>query len=156
MIMMLLFGHACYHSSACPLNFSLSQCKIPPSQFALHQRGQKLDLDLYQQSIKSLTDDHEGVRLVALKLVWVLGQVHPDEPVSAPGTSEETLRLVDDGFAKICDMVTDSSIKVRAEAAGLLGSLHSVSTRFLEQTLDKKLMSGLRVRHGSKFNDDTV
>ena len=29
-------------------------------------------------------------------------------------------RLVDDGFAKICDMLNDSSVRVRAEAAGLL------------------------------------
>lgn len=36
-------------------------------------------------------------------------------------------------------------MNVRAKAAGLLGSLHSVSVRFLEQTLDKKLMSQLRV-----------
>lgn len=41
--------------------------------------------------------------------------------------------------------VNDLSVNVRAKAAGLLGSLHAVSARFLEQTLDKKLMSKLRV-----------
>ena len=42
---------------------------------------------------------------------------------------------------------------VRAEAAGLLGSLHLVSPKFLEQTLDKKLMSGLRVSVENVFID---
>jgi hypothetical protein len=36
--------------------------------------------------------------------------------------SEEGLRLVDDGFCKICNMVNDVSMKVRAEAATLLVS----------------------------------
>ena len=59
-------------------------------------------------------------------------------------TSDE-VRLVDDAFIKICQMVNDLSMKVRAEAAGLLGSLHHVSPRFLQQTLDKKVMSHLKV-----------
>ena len=35
--------------------------------------------------------------------------------------------------------------QVRAEAARLLGSMHLVSDSFLFQTLDKKLMSDLKV-----------
>jgi len=51
---------------------------------------------------------------------------------------------VDDAFIKICHMVNDLSMTVRREATGLLGSLHLVSPKFLEQTLDKKLMSHLK------------
>ena len=36
-------------------------------------------------------------------------------------------------------------MKVRVQAAGLLGSLHLVSARYLQQTLDKKVMSHLKV-----------
>lgn len=59
---------------------------------------------------------------------------------------DEGIRLVDDAFAQICNMVNDLNMVVRAEAARLLGSLHTVSQRFLDQTLDKKLMSNMRVR----------
>lgn len=55
------------------------------------------------------------------------------------------LRLVDDAFIKICDLVNDSSMPVRALSAGLLGDFHIVTDKFLQQTLDKKLMSHLKV-----------
>ena len=61
-----------------------------------------------------------------------------------PESSVE-IRLLDDAFIKTCDMVNDLSMTVRALAAGLLGDFHNVSVKFLEQTLDKKLMSHLRV-----------
>ena len=56
-----------------------------------------------------------------------------------------TLRIVDDAFIKVCNMINDSSVAVRALAASLLGQFPSVSQQFLDQTLDKKLMSHLRV-----------
>lgn len=59
--------------------------------------------------------------------------------------SSVEMRLADDAFVKICDMVTDLSMPVRALAVGLLGDFHGISSKFLEQTLDKKLMSHLRL-----------
>jgi len=58
--------------------------------------------------------------------------------------TSDDVQLVDDAFIKICHMVNDLSMNVRREATGLLGSLHLVSPKFLEQTLDKKLMSHLK------------
>lgn len=62
----------------------------------------------------------------------------------ASATGDER-RCVDDAFVRICQMVTDLSMKVRVQAAGLLGSLHLVSQIYLQQTLHKKVMSHLKV-----------
>ncbi|PFX32501.1 integrator complex subunit 4-like [Stylophora pistillata] len=108
----------------------------------LHDRGQKLDMAVYDQASLALNDDYEDVRMAAIKLVWVFSQADPERTVKLPSSDE--VRLVDDAFIKIWHMVNDLSMTVRREAAGLLGSLHLVSQKFLEQTLDKKLMSHLK------------
>ncbi|PVD19006.1 hypothetical protein C0Q70_21565 [Pomacea canaliculata] len=109
----------------------------------LYERGQSLDQSIYSQACSGLQDDCEDVRRAAVKLVWVLSRLYPENLVNTEEGGQE-LRLVDDGFSKICNMVQDISMKVRMESASLLGSLHQVSSAFLEQTLDKKLMSNMR------------
>ena len=59
--------------------------------------------------------------------------------------SDEQIRLIDDAFAKICSLMNDLSVNVRIEASNILGNFKNVSPDFLEQTLDKKLMSNLKV-----------
>ncbi|KAJ8368039.1 hypothetical protein SKAU_G00080670 [Synaphobranchus kaupii] len=109
----------------------------------LHERGIKLQQTIYSQACKLLCDDYEQVRSVAVQMVWVLSQLYSESIVPIPSSSEE-IRLVDDSFGKISHMVSDGSWVVRVQAAKLLGSMHQVSPHFLEQTLDKKLMSDLR------------
>ena len=48
-------------------------------QLQWHQRGIPLPQKVYPQICKSLSDDYEGVRLVAVKLVWVLSHLYPDQ-----------------------------------------------------------------------------
>ncbi|NWX65869.1 INT4 protein, partial [Promerops cafer] len=109
----------------------------------LHERGLKLQQAIYGQACKLLADDYEQVRSAAVQLIWVLSQLYPESIVPIPSSNEE-IRLVDDAFGKICHMVSDGSWVVRVQAAKLLGSMQQVSSHFLEQTLDKKLMSDLR------------
>uniref|UniRef100_A0AAQ4Q5I3 Integrator complex subunit 4 n=1 Tax=Gasterosteus aculeatus aculeatus TaxID=481459 RepID=A0AAQ4Q5I3_GASAC len=95
------------------------------------------------QACRLLTDDYEQVRSAAVQMVWVLSQLYPESIVPIPSSNEE-IRLVDDAFGKISHMVSDGSWMVRVQAAKTLGSMLQVSPHFLEQTLDKKLMSDLR------------
>lgn len=59
--------------------------------------------------------------------------------------NDEKLRLVDDAFGRICNCVCDLSVQVRVKAVSLLGQMKNVSLHYLEQTLEKKLMSNMRV-----------
>lgn len=98
-----------------------------------------------------------------MRIVWVLSHTYPErydnslhcnkelvmEDISCscvmiPGCQDE-VHLVDDAFAKLCQAIGDLSVNVRTLAAELLGSMVNVNPHFLEQTLDKKLMSDMRV-----------
>lgn len=57
----------------------------------------------------------------------------------------DKIRLIDDAFGKVCLMVTDLAMRVRTKAIGMLGYMKNVSQKLLQQTLDKKLMSNMRV-----------
>lgn len=109
----------------------------------LHERGVKIHQVIYEQACRLLSDDYEQVRSAAVQMVWVLSQLYPESIVPIPSSNEE-IRLVDDAFGKISHMVSDGSWMVRVQAAKTLGSMLQVSPHFLEQTLDKKLMSDLR------------
>lgn len=109
----------------------------------LHDGGVKIHEIIYEQACRLLSDDYEQVRSAAVRMVWVLSQLYPESIVPIPSSNEE-IRLVDDAFGKISHMVSDGSWMVRVQAAKTLGSMLQVSPHFLEQTLDKKLMSDLR------------
>ncbi|RZC34050.1 integrator complex subunit 4 [Asbolus verrucosus] len=109
----------------------------------LSERNFKINPDIYIDVCEALKDDYEIVRQVVLKLVWLLGNTYPENEVVLPG-SEHEIRLIDDAFGKVCNAVSDLSIHVRTLAAKLLGSMKLVSSKFLNQTLDKKLMSNMR------------
>ena len=56
----------------------------------------------------------------------------------------ESIRLVDDAFARVCDLVNDPSLSVRVESARTLGSFEGVSDGFLLQTFSKEVISHLK------------
>lgn len=77
-------------------------------------------------------------------LIFVLFYLLLISMVLSPGGGEK-MRLVDDAFAKICHAINDPCVQVRVLAATLLGKMPQVGQNFLDQTLDKKLMSDMRV-----------
>ncbi|KAG1687336.1 Integrator complex subunit 4 [Nymphon striatum] len=119
------------------------RCCSLQSMLKLHERGFCLDFNLYEKVCGALQDDFEGARQAALCLVVVFSKLYPEKEVPIPNSLEFN-RLIDDAFSKICQSINDLSMKVRVQAASLLGGMKDVSPEFLEQTLDKSLMSNMR------------
>jgi len=44
----------------------------------MHQRGQQLELSVYEQACCLLDDDYEQVRFTAAQLVWILSHIYPE------------------------------------------------------------------------------
>ncbi|KAJ2817899.1 hypothetical protein IWW50_006006, partial [Coemansia erecta] len=104
--------------------------------------GLPLAVEMYDECVAATKDDSEQVRLIAVDLVWAIGSRYPEHPVVL--RARDTLRLLDDAFVKVCDMVNDSAMRVRQRACLVLGRFRTVSARFLEQTFSKQVMSHLR------------
>eukprot|EP00002_Diphylleia_rotans_P012220 TRINITY_DN238_c0_g6_i1.p1 TRINITY_DN238_c0_g6~~TRINITY_DN238_c0_g6_i1.p1 ORF type:complete len:921 (-),score=202.65 TRINITY_DN238_c0_g6_i1:2125-4887(-) len=114
----------------------------------LHARKYPLHIDLYKVSVLSLMDDHESVRSRAMRLIWILGKSYPNHAILKPigqGTTTTQIRLIDDAFVKISDMVNDRSVSIRTLACSLLGSLGDVSLSNLLQTFSKEVLKEGRV-----------
>ncbi|KAI8126837.1 Integrator complex subunit 4 [Lucilia cuprina] len=114
------------------------------SILCLGDRGAVLSPSLYKRAVAAMQDDYECVRQQALQLVFQLGVNHPDHMISCGTEDEEEMRLVDAAFSKVCAALCDLCIQIRVQAAEHLGDMTMVSSEFLHQTLDKKLMSNLR------------
>lgn len=63
--------------------FSNSDARVRSQAFstmiALHERGLKLNPNIYMSVCSALKDDYEIVRSVVLKLVWLLGNAYPEK-----------------------------------------------------------------------------
>ncbi|KAG0250998.1 Integrator complex subunit 4 [Mortierella polycephala] len=105
-------------------------------------KGFRLALVMYDIAVLALEDDYQEVRLEGLDLIYI----YPDQAVQDPlATEREAKRLVDDAFIRICDMVNDSSMIVRAKACSYLGRFRSVDSKILAQTFSKQIMARLKV-----------
>ncbi|KAI8323803.1 ARM repeat-containing protein [Martensiomyces pterosporus] len=110
-----------------------------------HMMGVQLPVEMYDECVVSTKDDFEQVRLVAVELVWAISSAYPEYPIVIHKYRvAETIRLLDDAFVKICDMVNDSSVIVRQRACTILGRFKNVDSKFLSQTFSKQVMSHLR------------
>ncbi|OWA52457.1 Integrator complex subunit 4 [Hypsibius exemplaris] len=112
----------------------------------LGNRGFLLDFKMYKSICVGLEDLCVSVRSCAMDLIFRLGQSDKARQVQTGQGTGDTINLVDDVFCKICDRINDWEIEIRAKAAQLLGMMDGVTIDYVNQTVDKKLMSDLRVK----------
>ncbi|KAF9120102.1 Integrator complex subunit 4 [Mortierella sp. 14UC] len=117
----------------------------------LHREGFRIGLVMYDVAILAILDDYQEVRMEGLDLIFILSRLYPDQIVQNPREDiEQRTRLADDAFVRICDMVNDSSMVVRAKACTLLGRFRKVNYTFLSQTFSKQIMAHLKVDKAAK------
>jgi len=134
-------------------NYSMSQdARVRTAAFAslrtIHSQGVALEVSLYPVLCSALRDDYEGVRCEVLRIMAILAESQPEYQIKIDNDSGCN-RLVDDVFSRICQVMNDVREPVRCLAAQIIGTMSAVSQTFLEQTLDKKLMSNMRMKKSS-------
>ncbi|KAI8878557.1 ARM repeat-containing protein [Backusella circina FSU 941] len=111
----------------------------------MHLRGCPLDLEIYNLAVSSLRDDYEEVRMGGLNLMGVLSSLYPNHRMKlAHEQMDETTRLIDDAFNKVCDLINDASVVIRTKACVMMASYQQVGPNTLAQTFSKQIMSHLR------------
>ncbi|KAI8968585.1 armadillo-type protein [Mycotypha africana] len=111
----------------------------------MHLRGCPLDLGIYNLSVIALRDDYEEVRMGGLNLMGVLSALYPEHRMRlAHEEINETTRLIDDAFNRVCDLVNDSAVTIRTKACVMMASYQHVGTDTLAQTFSKKIMSNFK------------
>lgn len=75
----------------------------------------------------------------------VLSSLYPEHRMKlAHEEVDETTRLIDDAFNKVCDLVNDSAVTVRTKACVMMASYQHVGSDTLNQTFSKQIMSHLK------------
>ncbi|XP_015455994.1 integrator complex subunit 4 isoform X2 [Pteropus alecto] len=100
--------------------------------------NQAIQMRLVDVACKHLTDTSHGVRNKCLQLLGNLGSLEKSVAKDAEGLPIRDVQKI------IGDYFIDQDPRVRTAAIKAMGSMEQVSSHFLEQTLDKKLMSDLR------------
>uniref|UniRef100_A0A914HEW1 Integrator complex subunit 4 n=1 Tax=Globodera rostochiensis TaxID=31243 RepID=A0A914HEW1_GLORO len=113
-----------------------------------------LSLEYYAHLAKLCKNSEQNVRVAALRILTRFAFVYPEEKVTT--SKGFKIRLHDDAFSIVCDAMNDLEVKVRAQAANLLGTFENVSASFLDQTLDKKLMRNMTMLSDSNKNVKNV
>ncbi|ORX60685.1 hypothetical protein DM01DRAFT_1332815 [Hesseltinella vesiculosa] len=122
---------------------------------AMRARGYILEKELYGLAADSLKDEDEQVRLVALDLIRLLSALYsktmvlvsPENQVAALHHKERTqIRLIDDAFARVCDLINDLSVDVRTKACTMLRSFRDVDSGVLQQAFSKQIIMRSKVR----------
>uniref|UniRef100_A0A7S3VR23 Uncharacterized protein n=1 Tax=Dunaliella tertiolecta TaxID=3047 RepID=A0A7S3VR23_DUNTE len=95
----------------------------------------------YKAAVLALGDDHEGVRILALQLLFVLAQGHPCLHLQEPHFWQfsRPQSMADDAFQRLCSAAAnDPEMGVRRAALQWLQGLHGASLRVKLQALNKK------------------
>ncbi|KAJ9052262.1 hypothetical protein DSO57_1035982 [Entomophthora muscae] len=104
----------------------------------LHLRGSICKPSHYQLCVLRMKDEYEDVRLTSLDLLGLVCGTYPDEMVEVEA---DKVRLIDDAFVNVCNIVHDSSPRVRSKGFQLLGNLHKADNKLLLQTFSKKMIA---------------
>ena len=110
------------------------------------KRGGQVSLAIYYRCLALFEDDNEHVRIEAVKIVCIFAKTNPKTKVPMDNRGDDVICLEEHAFSRICDLVNDIQVNVKVTALTLLRQFSGVDQSFLEQTLDKQLMSHLRTK----------